>query len=1309
MKKLWTALIIAVFSLTTAQSASAEYLSRTISLDEGISHANVTSLARDSRGFLWIGTPFGLNRYDFEHVTAYFHDEDEGGSLPDNNIISLYADPHGTLWVATEHALCRYSTENDSFENIKYHDRTISVLSFCEEDENLLMGSAGAIYILDRRHDTLEKIQSKGGSTFFYTAIHRWSPGFYILATRWDGLWLFDREKATITRLPGFEEKNITASCVDSRGLLWVSDYAKGVFSYNRSGQRSQPITTENSIIGSDVILDIKEIGGMLWFATDGHGISIYDPVAGEFDKTEMNTPFSRNSSVNCIYTDSHSNIYTGTVREGAQALIPVAINTLETAGGKPFNAITGVAATPGNTDELWIADDGRGIARYNPAENKATFAPATHGHKVTDLAFIDNERILLASYIKGIYIYDTRTRTLNNAPKTVDEQLAKGANKAIAVHLRRVSDDLVLLFSDIVVAYNPKNGQAHILDYIPEENGGPIQPFYNTDGRLLCFNRHTVYEYNFFSSTMERLATMPQNTIYCADFDGESTVYAGTDTGLVKINIATGETSEIPSNITGRITSIILERSDMMWIATTRSLYRRKTNPDGSHSIIGFGRSDGVKPNEYMTNATMHVGRTILFGGVNGLMHINSEEVDRLISNHSDPVFSLADITIDDKSSFGLIDDGVIEIDHGHNRYTLSIIDNGSNSIQRKLFRFIIRNGDNERIVETFARNVSLPFLAEGSDYDICVASSRPDGTWSPEQHLVTMSMLAPWWKSPLAIIIIIAIVCGGTVEWYRRRARKQHARMNEKIDSYRKHVLEQEVAFLVNTNYAMRTPLTLIYAPVKLLLERVRRGEKVDIECELDAIYRNTKRMRDTIDMALELHNVSSAPDDTHLTTHDISRSIQDVIDEHSGEIGDKGIKITYLPAEEMFPAVYDRQRIATVIDTLLNNAIQRSAEGSPIIIKAASNNGFIRVSIIDEGEKLDDETLRQLFSKYFNDDNSKFGNSLGFAFAKNIVELQRGRIGVNNNETAGVTVWFEIPEADTPLAEAYTRRRRRSESTLPTAPLETETLVDDIDTTALTAIVVEEDIDLCMFVARQLQPFFNKVLHAFNGKDALILIKQNLPDIVISSVLLPIKSGLEVCRDIKSSPETSHIPVVLLTAIKEGATLETAYSVGADSYLSKPFDIQILLTRCRNLLHSRAVTRRRYAASAAPATATATLANADESFIMKIDKIISDNISETDFGVNEIVDAMALSRSALYARFKALTNTTLGQYIADKRLAMAKDMLANSSLSISEIAERLGFNSQRYFSTFFKERQNMAPSAFRAEARRQAPLLK
>ena len=244
-----------------------------------------------------------------------------------------------------------------------------------------------------------------------------------------------------------------------------------------------------------------------------------------------------------------------------------------------------------------------------------------------------------------------------------------------------------------------------------------------------------------------------------------------------------------------------------------------------------------------------------------------------------------------------------------------------------------------------------------------------------------------------------------------------------------------------------------------------------------------------------------------------------------------------------------------------------------------------------------------------------------------------------------------------------------------------------------------MVEEDNDLCMFVAQQLSMYFGRVLHAFNGKDALLLIRQYQPDIVISSVMLPIKSGLELCRTVKTSPETSHIPVILLTAIKEGSALENGYGAGADSYLSKPFDVNVLLTRCRNILHTRSVIRNRYASPEAASSSKKQMANADETFILKVNRIITDNISNPEFSVDTVVELMASSRSALYSKFKEISGMTIGAYIADYRLRRAKELLLESSLSVSEISEMLGFSSQRYFSTFFKERTGMSPSTFRS----------
>jgi DNA-binding response OmpR family regulator len=257
----------------------------------------------------------------------------------------------------------------------------------------------------------------------------------------------------------------------------------------------------------------------------------------------------------------------------------------------------------------------------------------------------------------------------------------------------------------------------------------------------------------------------------------------------------------------------------------------------------------------------------------------------------------------------------------------------------------------------------------------------------------------------------------------------------------------------------------------------------------------------------------------------------------------------------------------------------------------------------------------------------------------------------------------------------------------------------VVDVFDTSVSTAIVVEDNEELCMFMVSHLKSIFKKVYYAFNGRDAMMMIKRDSPDIVIAEGILPVLSGFDLCREMKSSSELRHIPIILITAGSAEAGKLKSYALGADSYISKPFDVNVLISRCKNLLLNREIVRNRYrnTPKGVPVEEKK-MSNADESFLMKIDELIESLISQPDFGVDMIVDKMLVSRSALYSRFKELTGKSIGTYITEYRLARAKEMLRHGDMPINEISEALGFRSQRYFSTFFRERTGTTPTAFR-----------
>lgn len=1274
------------------RSGASEYLCRQISVDDGLSQSQVTDIVRDGRGFLWIGSRFGLNRYDFSGVTNYYSEKSDTSSIPDNSIAGLFVDSRDTVWVAGESGVAYYSRHNDSFVRLTCEGVSLNARSFYDEGNGLLIGGGGTLYFYDYACEKTVKLQTKGGSNYFYTAIHNLKPGLYVLATRWDGLWLFDRQHATITSLPDCDEKRIMASMIDSTGRLWISVYGRGVFCYERDGSRTHILKSDINGLGNDVVRDIVEKEGHIWLATDGGGINIYNPQESRFIK-ENDEVLSQLGAVTRLYIDRHDNIFGGTARKGAFAIRQVAIRTFQTSSSNSLNTSIISSIFRDETEgKLWIGTDGNGI--FTHREGSALFNPVTttSGLKIISMTDYDRHTLIVSTFDKGIILLDKSTGRMSRAPAQLESLYECNKSKGISMFFHRLSNGSVALLTDHLAIFNPSDGSVKEHSQAPNE---ALVPFYNNRG-LLMYSGHTfVGEYDILTGSSRTIHSQ-KGRITCAAFDGDRTIYIASDASVSAIDINSGAVTPLADINIGYVSAIAVEDGHL-WVGSNNSLLMKDLK---NGDTIRFGRYDGVEANEYMPEATQVTDGYLYFGGVNGLVRIDRHDITRFHTPGPDPAISVSGLEIDGSPAFNFLFSDYIEVEPSHSHVRIKIISDGNNALYRPHYRFFIRSGGQEQIVETFDNFINLGNLDTGTTYDISAATVRPDGKAGAPQHLLKVAMMAPWYDSDWTWLVMLVIAAIGFLVFDQHRRRNNKRRVASQLEAVRSMSLEKEIAFLVNTNYALRTPLTMIYAPIKMLIERLGKGEQVDIENELQHIYRNTKRMRDVIDMAMELHNVGTLPQETAQIRQDLRLSLRDAKALHSAEIENKHIDVT-IEASDTLPDILlsapDRMRV--VLDILMQNAVRRSAEGSTIKITLGVVDGnCIRIEFSDHGPILDESSLESLFSSTSVHESNSVGNSLGLAYAHNIIETLGGRSGALNNPQAegGATVWIEIPVDLAPLE--FSRKSRRP-ATAPTHNPPQEAPFVNVDTSDLTVVVVEEDNDLCMFVSSQLAGHFKRVLHAFNGKDALLLIRQEMPDIVVSSVLLPFKSGIELCLDIKSSPETRHIPVIILTTLKEGPQLENAYGAGADSYLTKPFDMNVLLMRMRSLLHTRSVLKQRYSTDTTERTTSRGLPNADESFILKIDRLITENIDNPNFNVDTLAREMNMSRTVIYSKFKAITGNTIAAYINDYRLRKAKEMLSETNLSISDISEHLGFSTQRYFSTFFKDRTGLTPSAFRS----------
>ena len=611
----------------------------------------------------------------------------------------------------------------------------------------------------------------------------------------------------------------------------------------------------------------------------------------------------------------------------------------------------------------------------------------------------------------------------------------------------------------------------------------------------------------------------------------------------------------------------------------------------------------------------------------------------------------------------------------------------------RRILFRFKIKNNAQTSVIETYDNSLDISLLSVGK-YQVEVACMTKNGYWTKDTSLLNFEVLPVWYQRTSFLVgvslLLLAIIAG--VMWGYLRRKKQQLKWQ--IALHQQELNEDKIQFLTNVSHELRTPLTLIYAPLKRLLNHTESGKLTRSQkTQLESAFRQATTMKNIINWVLDYNRNTSLENTLTKAYTDLNHLITDSAKDFEQEFETKHISLELHLDKNLPPVELDSAKIRVVLSNLLMNAVKFSNEYSTIHIRSSYNEQKVRFQVENTGIGLHNIDMDKLFTRFEQGKHNQRGSGIGLAYCKELVEKHLGTIGAYQDEEEQTVFYVELPYSHSTEGVLHKFEGEEEQTEAP------EKIAVTMDTSMYSVLLVDDNPDFLNYLYDELRPLFKSVLKAVNGEEALLLLKTHQPDIIISDVMMPVMNGYQLCKEVKEHLQISHIPVILLTAKSDTESQKIGYKLGADAYLSKPFDIDLLLSVISNLLKQKELIKQRYEKELLiPSPALTTISNADEVFMIKLNEIIKKHYSNIDLDVTMISEAMAMSRASVYNKMKQITGIGISEYINKYRIEVACQLLKQTEKSVTDIAFEVGFNSSKYFSTVFKQATKITPRDYR-----------
>ena len=1278
------------------------YYYKQISLKDGLP-STVRCILTDEQGFVWIGTRSGLGRYDGHELKKYIHQADHPHSLPHNLINQITEDKQNNIWILTDKGVACYQRQSDDFF-IPTDEKGNNILAYstCLMKDGVLFGSQNKVYFYNYQNSSLRLLQTFNQEpNFNITLLSLWNAHTLLCCSRWQGLLLLDLNTGKHSPPPFDCGKEIMNMLIDSQNRIWIAPYNEGIRCFTPDGKQLASYTTHNSNLNNNVVLSLAEREGKIWIGTDGGGINILEPETGRFSLLE-HVPGSDNyslpaNSILCLYNDRNNNIWAGSIRNGLISIREVSMKTYTDVlpgSDRGLSNNTVLSLYQEADDRIWIGTDGGGLNLFNPLTEKFTHFPSTWEDKVASICPFTSGNLLLSIFSQGVFVFNPSTGKKTPFIIIDSETSTRLGSRGKTVNLFQNTPHSVLLLGDHVYQYHLKEQTFSIAT---EQQGadiiGAILPVTNYQNYTYLNDTKHIFRLDNHTNRLEVLYQCSGDTLLnSVSRDEYGNFWIGNNYGLTHYHPATQEQTPMPTSLFGEVTQIVCDQQGKVWIGTDNMLFAWLIK---EKKFVLFGESDGVIQNEYLSKPRLLSSQgNIYMGGVKGLLHINSNLP--LITSEF-PQLQLSDVIINGESVNDKLSGTPVGISAPWNsNITIRIMSKEKDIFRQKVYRYQIE-GLNDQQIESYNPELAIRSLPPGS-YKIMASCTAKDGSWIPSQEVLELTILPPWYRTWWFILCCAIFIAAIIVETFRRTLKRKEEKLKWAMKEHEQQVYEEKVRFLINISHELRTPLTLIHAPLSRILKSLSAEDTQYLP--IKAIYRQSQRMKNLINMVLDVRKMEVGESKLQIQPYALNQWIEHVSQDFISEGGAKNVRIRYQLDPHIDTVSFDKDKCEIILSNLLINALKHSPQDAEITITSEllSEKNSVRISIIDRGNGLKQVNTQKLFTRFYQGTGEQSGTGIGLSYSKILVELHGGSIGAQDNQDAGATFFFELPlrqqsEEIICQPKAYLNELMSDDSK------EQQPEEDNFDTSPYSVLVVDDNPDLTDFLKKSLGEYFKRVVIASDGMEALQLTKSHVPDIIVSDVMMPRMNGYELCKNIKEDITISHIPIVLLTARDDKQSQLSGYKNGADAYLTKPFEIEMLMEIVRNRLKNRESIKKRYLnAGLVPAPEESTFSLADETFLLKLNKIIQENLDNSNLDVTLICKEIGMSRASLYNKLKALTDMGANDYINKFRMEKAITFITHTDMSFTEIAEKIGFTTSRYFSTAFKQYTGETPTQYK-----------